>query len=302
MAKQKNKSKQTSLPKLVLLGLSGLAFLFAGLMYGNDIVLFNPKGQIAQNQAHLMEFSVAVMLAFAIPVLGMLYFFAWKYRESNSKVRNRSTKPHGKLFGMSLWVAPTIIVIILASVVLPATFNLDPRKKIEAQSKPLTIRVVALRWKWLFIYPEQNIATVNYVQLPVNVPVQFELTADEAPMNSFWIPHLGGQLYAMTGHQTELNLMADAPGDYQGQAAEINGPGFAGMKFTAHAASAADFDEWVKTARASQNQLTAEQYQKLLVPSENNPVILYSKTDTNLYKTILTKYNPPPDANVRGEQ
>ena len=151
--------------------------------------------------------------------------------------------------------------------------------------------MVALRWKWLFIYPEQGIATVNYVQVPTGTPVTFELTADDAPMSSFWIPNLGGMLYAMTGHVNHLNLLAETPGDYPGSSAEINGAGFAGMKFTARATSMADFEAWVRLVKPSSEVLNAAEYERLLEPSENNPAVVYASVDRDLYDKVLMKYN-----------
>ena len=147
-----------------------------------------------------------------------------------------------------------------------------------------------MRWKWVFIYPEQQIATVNFVNVPVGTPVTFELTADEAPMSSFWIPNLGGQLYSMTGHVNRLNLMAEEAGDYPGSSAEINGAGFAGMKFTARASQPKDFDAWVQRVKQSSDVLDAASYKSLVQPSENNPAVFYSAYDNDLYDTVVTKY------------
>jgi cytochrome o ubiquinol oxidase subunit 2 len=147
-----------------------------------------------------------------------------------------------------------------------------------------------MQWKWLFIYPEQNIATVNFVQIPEDTPVEFELTADEAPMSSFWIPNLGGMLYAMTGHNNRLHLIADTPGDYPGSSAEINGAGFAGMQFTARASSRGDFDQWLQKVKRSPAVLDGAEYAKLLKPSENNPAAFYSATEEGMYDKVLKKY------------
>ena len=181
-------------------------------------------------------------------------------------------------------------MLLLATVMWPAAHKLAPQKLINTGLKPLTIQVIAMRWKWLFIYPQQNIATVNFVQIPTNVPVQFELTADEVPMSSFWIPHLGGQLYAMTGHVNQLNLMADTTGDFAGSSAEINGAGFAGMKFTTRASSMKDFDQWVQNVKSTSGTLDSASYEKLLAPSENNAVTFYSKAGPDIYDTMLMKY------------
>lgn len=292
MTKSKNRSNQGTLLKWVAGSLAAVGVLLLVLTIGNDVVLYNPKGLIAQEQFRLMMFSTGVLLAIAIPVLSLLYGFAWKYRETNKKVSHKPQKPHGKFFAVSLWIVPIIILLILSSVVWPATHKLDPHKPLAATSnnRPLTIQVIALQWKWLFIYPEQDIATVNFVQIPEDTPVTFELTADEAPMNSFWIPHLGGQLYAMTGHSNPLNLMADTPGDYPGQAAEINGEGFAGMKFTARVSTDAAFKDWVRETKRNAGRLDADTYKMLVAPSGHNPVMVYSSVESNLYNKVLMKY------------
>jgi cytochrome o ubiquinol oxidase subunit II len=173
------------------------------------------------------------------------------------------------------------------------THRLVPQNQIASTAKPLTIEVVAQRWKWLFIYPEQNVATVNYVQLPSGTPVTFQLTADETPMSSFWIPNLGGMLYAMTGHVNRLNLLPTTLGDYPGSSAEINGAGFAGMKFTARVSTKDDFDNWVQGVKQQTAVLDTPEYQKLLQPSENNPAASYAAVESGLYDKVLMKYMGP---------
>lgn len=290
MTKYKNKPSKGKSIILVFSGLIGLGFLISKLLQGTDLKLFNSKGLVAQQEQNLMLVTVALLLAIAVPTLILLYAFAWKYRESNEKATYNPHARHSKFFVFSMWAIPSVFMFVLALIMIPATHKLEPKKTIAADAKPLTIQVVALRWKWLFIYPEQNIATVNYVQVPVGTPVQFDLTADETPMSSFWIPHLGGQLYAMTGHLNRLNLIADEPGDYPGSSAEINGAGFAGMKFTTRASSLEDFNQWVQNTKQSSSTLSAAEYQKLLSPSESNPSKFYSSAEADLYAKMLMKY------------
>ncbi|HSX46555.1 MAG TPA: COX aromatic rich motif-containing protein [Patescibacteria group bacterium] len=290
MTNHKNKHYQGNLGILVVVALLGIGFLITVFLHGTDITLFHPKGLIAIEQHRLMFLTVAIMLVIAVPTLGLLYFFAWKYRESNDRATYDSRTIGGKSFVFSIWAIPLVFFFVLASIMWSSTHKLAPQKTIASQTEPLTIQVVALRWKWLFIYPEQNIATVNFAEVPVDTPIQFELTADEAPMNSFWIPHLGGMLYAMTGHDNRLNLMADTAGDYQGSAAEISGAGFAGMKFTTRAGSQQDFDQWVQTVKQSSSTLDDGEYQNLLTPSENNPARFYATAEPELFSTVLAKY------------
>jgi cytochrome o ubiquinol oxidase subunit 2 len=290
MTKRHKKISPTTPILLTILGLASLGLLITVLLQGTDVALLSPKGFIATEQRRLMLFSVFVLLEIAIPTLTVFYFVAWKYRESNEKATYAPHARHGKSLVFGIWAVPCTFMLILASVMWPATHKLAPQKLIDNGAKPLTIQVIAMRWKWLFIYPEQKIATVNFVQIPTDTPVQFELTADETPMSSFWIPHLGGQLYAMTGHLNQLNLMADAPGDFAGSSAEINGAGFAGMKFTARASSMADFNAWVQEVGQSPAVLNSAEYEKLLVPSESNQAALYSKADPDIYANMLMKY------------
>ena len=275
---------------LLLLGLVGFGLFLRALLQDTNVAMFNPKGAIAEAQLDLLVVTTAIMLVIGVPTLFLLYFFAWKYRESNTKANRKHHRQHTKLFNASMWLIPTAFAIVLAMIMWPATHRLEPQKQIAADAKPLTIQVVAQRWKWLFIYPEQEIATVNYIQLPVNTPVTFELTADETPMSSFWIPNLGGMLYAMTGHVNKLNLVAQTPGEYPGSTAEINGAGFAGMKFIARVGSQNDFDGWVKGVKGRTAVLDSAEYAKLVQPSENNSPTSYAAVESGLYDTVLMKY------------
>jgi cytochrome o ubiquinol oxidase subunit 2 len=166
---------------------------------------------------------------------------------------------------------------------------LDPYKPLRSNVPAITIDVVALDWKWLFIYPEQGIASVNLVEFPENTPIHFYLTAD-APMNSFWVPQLAGQIMVMPGMTTQLNLAATQLGDFNGFSGNISGEGFAGMAFTARAVSLEDFDQWVSSVQASSTTLSQGMYSTLLLPSEYNAVAYYAPVDPNLFYSIQTKY------------
>jgi len=297
----KHKSSRNRYGLLIFLWVLGLGSLFTMLLYGTDIRLLNPRGVIADDQFKLIVFSTIVLLLIAVPTLFFLYFFAWKYRESNHKAAYEPDRRHGRFFIFSLWAIPCVFMVVLASVMWGSTHKLDPRKSIASGNKALKVQVIALRWKWLFVYPEQGIATINFVQAPVNTPVEFDLTADEAPMSSFWIPHWGGQLYAMTGHTNRLNLMPTTKEDSEGSSAEINGTGFAGMKFAARASSQEDFDNWVRHVKQSPDALDSTAYQQLLQPSENNKPQVYSAAEPNLYDTVLSKYMGPQQHHTEHE-
>jgi cytochrome o ubiquinol oxidase subunit 2 len=290
VAKHKNPSR-TLIISLAILGALSFSALLLFLARDINIALLSPKGLIASEQHRLFVTSTLIMLGFGVPVILTVYFFIWKYRESNPSVTYAPDTKGSKAFLTFAWGGPLVIVAILAYLMLPATQRLEPQRPIASDKEQLTVQVVALNWKWLFIYPEQDIATVNFVQIPVDTPVRFELTADEAPMNSFWIPNLGGMLYAMTGHVNPLHLMADTIGSYPGGAAEVNGRGLAGMRFTTYVSSKTDFDSWVKETKRSLVSLDDAEYQKLLAPSENNEPAFYASPTPGLYDTIVSKYS-----------
>jgi cytochrome o ubiquinol oxidase subunit 2 len=285
--KKMNRADKVALFSMFLLG---LGLLIAIIVSGNNIALLNPKGFIASEQRDLLVFGTAFILLGVIPAVALTFFTAWKFRASNNRAAYSPEAEHGKWFVLTMWMIPTVFMIVLGAVMWQATHSLEPRKPIASDSRRLTIQVVALRWKWLFIYPEQNVATVNYVQIPVDTPVEFQLTADEAPMSAFWVPNLGGMLYAMTGHVNRLNLIAGTPGDYPGQSAEINGAGFSEMKFSVKATSGAEFEGWLNTVKQSQLLLPKSEYEELAEPGEKHPVTYYSSVEQDLYNGIVMKY------------
>lgn len=261
------------------------------------MVLFTPAGLIAEGERNLMITNVSLMLVAAIPTFIALIIIAQKYKSSNTNTKYMPEWSFNVWQGIALWSIPTIILIIMGVNTWIVTHKLDPLKPINSTTPPLTIQVVALQWKWLFIYPQQNIATVNYIEFPAKTPIHFELTAN-APMNSFWIPKLSGQMYAMAGMSTQLNMIADQPGEYQGSAAELSGQGFAGMRFTAKATSQSDFEYWIQSVKRSPNSLSFEGYNQLALPSEDTPVTVYSSVDNNLYNKIILSFMAPSDGNI----
>jgi cytochrome o ubiquinol oxidase subunit 2 len=256
--------------------------------------VFDPQGPIALQERNLIILAVVLMLLIAIPMLILLYTFAWKYRAGNKKATYDPEHVGNAWKQLAWWAIPAVIIATLAVINWQSTHALDPYKPIVSSAPPLTIEVVALQWKWLFIYPAQGIATVNYIQFPVATPVHFVLTAD-APMSSFWIPQLGSQIYAMSAMQTQLDLEADATGTYAGKDTEINGAGYSGMTFLAKSTSQDDFSAWVASVQQSTSTypaLSMNAYNALSTPSENNPPAYYSSFDQNLFNAILMKYAP----------
>lgn len=257
-----------------------------------NIAVLNPAGTIAAQERNLMFFALALSLIVVVPVFSMAIIFAWRYRESNTKATYRPDWDRNIIAESIWWGIPTLLILILSVVAWRSSHTLDPYKPIASDKPALTIQVIALDWKWLFIYPKQRIATVNFVQFPNATPINFQITAD-APMNSFWIPQLGGQIYAMPGMTTELHLMADKYGVFNGSSANISGSGFSGMHFIAQSNSDTQFNQWVQSIRQSPIQLTNQTYEKLEKQSANNPITYYSLNSTNLFSSVINKYMVP---------
>ncbi len=269
--------------------------LFAWLLIflsSDGITVLDPKGLIALVEKNLLITATLLMMIVIIPVFIMLFAFAWRYRAGNTKAKYSPEWAHNTPLELVWWTIPIIIIAILGTITWNSTHALDPYKPLVSNVKPMTIQVVALDWKWLFIYPEQNIATVNVIAIPIDVPIRFEITAD-APMNSFWIPSLGGQIYAMAGMNTQLNLIANKVGDYPGASANFSGAGFSGMKFVTQARIQSEFDEWVIKVKESPNALTQEEYNRLAIASENNPATFYSTATGGLFESIMMKFMAP---------
>jgi cytochrome o ubiquinol oxidase subunit II len=253
----------------------------------------HPKGIIAQSILSLIATNYALMFIVIIPTFILLFVTIWKYRAKNAKAKNEPEHVLGPFGELILWIIPSIIIAVMVVITWKATHELDPYEPIKSEVETLTIQVVALNWKWLFIYPEQGIATLNFVQFPAGTPIHFELAADDSPMNSFWIPQLSGQIYSMTGMRTQLHVMADEPGIYSGRAAEINGEGYASMTFVAQSTTSSDFEDWVAAVKQSPLQLTDSIYDELVKPSLHDPVMLFSYVEKDLFNKIIMKYMHP---------
>lgn len=270
---------------IIVLALIIVISILATIISQGNVAILNPKGAIAIHERNLFVTAILLMLIVVIPIFILLAAFGWKYRASNKSAKYTPDWNHSKL-QIIWWAIPAMVILTLGILNWKSTHELDPYKPLVSSTKPITIQVVALRWKWLFIYPEQNVATVNYIQFPERTPINFELTAN-APMSSFWIPSLGGQMYAMNGMVTKLHLIADSKGNFAGSAAEINGAGFSGMKFRAVASSRTDFESWVNVVKKSPNSLTEDEYKVLEKPSENIPTTYYSTVQDGLYNVIV---------------
>lgn len=260
--------------------------------YGFGSAVLNPQGTIGLKERDLMYIAISLMLIVVIPVLLLLFAICVRYRAGNKEAKYTPDWDHDVLAECIWWGFPFLIIIFLSILTWKSSFELDPYRPLQSSVKPLRIQVVALQWKWLFIYPEQQVASVNFFQFPEKTPISFEITAD-APMNSFWIPELGGQIYAMPGMNTRLHLIADDIGNFRGSSANLSGEGFASMVFFARSSSHAEFNEWLHSVRESSHFLTKETYSILAQPSMFNPEVVYSLKDVNLFDQILMKYMIP---------
>lgn len=265
---------------------------------GNFDVL-NPEGEIARKQRDLILFTVGLSLLVVIPVFFMLGFFAWKFRESNPKKQKYTPNwSSSRLLEFIWWGIPILIIAILGVVTWISSHELDPYRKLESDKKALEVQVVALQWKWLFIYPDQKIASVNELHIPEKTPINFTITSD-APMNSFWIPSLGGQIYAMSGMSTKLHLIADSTGQYKGSSANISGTGFSDMNFKVISQTENDFNAWVSGVESSSHGLNQLSYDKLAEPAIHEKPQFFTLEKDNLYDTIVMKYMMPQTSETK---
>ncbi len=273
----------------------------AFLLTGCNAVLLNPSGDVAVQQRNLIYLATGLMLIVIIPVIIATIVFAWRYRASNASAKYDPEWHHSTKLELVIWSVPLMIIIALGSVTWVSTHLLDPyrpldrldaNRPIPAETRPLTVEVVALDWKWLFIYPEYGIATVNELAAPVDRPISFKITAS-AVMNSFFIPALAGQVYAMAGMQTMLHAVINKPGVYEGMSSNYSGAGFSGMNFKFHGLDTADFDKWVASNRATGDTLDRSTYIALERPSQDEPVHRFSKVDPDLYDAILNRCVEP---------
>ncbi len=273
----------------------------AALLTGCNTVLLNPSGDVAVQQGHLIVVSTLLMLLIIVPVILLTLYFAWRYRQSNSEAAYAPEWDHSIQLELVIWAAPLLIIIALGALTWISTHTLDPyrslkqidaQRTVPSQTQALTVEVVALDWKWLFVYPDQGIAVVNELAAPVDVPIRFRITASSV-MNSFFIPALAGQIYAMPGMETQLHAVINHPGAYEGFSANYSGAGFSGMHFKFRGMSATDFDRWVQTAKATGTELNRDGYLQLEQPSEREPVRRYATVAPGLYDAIVNRCVKP---------
>lgn len=276
---------------VVLVACTIIALVVLGylLTRGAHFDVLQPAGAVAKSEKSLMIFAFSIMMLVVIPVFTMLITFAWKYRAGNDKkVDYRPEWSEHKLLEAVWWGIPILIILILGTTAWITAHTLDPYRKLDSKAAPVNVQVVALEWKWLFIYPDLGVASVNELPVPVNAPIHFTISAD-APMSAFWVPALGTQIYAMSGMSSQLNLIADHTGTFPGYNTNINGEGYAKMKLNVYAKSDKDFLSWVASARKSPNMMDEQMLQKISQPGTMDETA-YMLMDENLYDKVIMKY------------
>ncbi len=268
---------------------------------GCNLVVMSPSGDIAMQQRDLIIVSTVLMLLIIVPVIFLTLLFAWRYRRSNTAATYDPEWHHSTRLEVVIWSAPLAIIIALGAITWISTHKLDPfrpldridaERAIPANTKPLTVEVVALDWKWLFFYPELGIATVNEMAAPVDVPISFRITSSSV-MNSFYVPALAGQIYAMPGMETRLHAVINQEGVFDGFSANYSGAGFSHMRFKFHGVNQQGFDQWVAQVREKGTALNRDTYLKLERPSEREPVRYFSTVDKDLFNAILNMCAAP---------
>jgi cytochrome o ubiquinol oxidase subunit 2 len=254
--------------------------------------IFDPQGLIAAAQRTILIDSIGIMLAIVLPTIAAILAFAFWFRESNTRATYRPDWAYSGRIELVVWSIPTLTIILLGGVAWIGSHQLDPAKPVEGTGAAVRIQVVSLDWKWLFIYPDQRVATVNSLTVPVGAPLQFQLTSSSV-MNVFFIPQLGSMIYTMNGMVTRLNLRADNEGTLQGLSAHFSGDGFPEMMFDVHVISPLEFPNWVAATAQSSNVLNEDSYKKLMQQSVEPGRPSYRLDDARLFDDIATQRIPP---------
>lgn len=260
------------------------------LLSGCGSALMDPKGAIGEGLKSLILTSFGLMLIVVIPVIIMTLVFGWHYRRTNLAAKYMPEWAHSNKIEVVVWLIPSVIILFLAILTWQTTHEYDPHKPIADEGKTMQIDVIALDWKWLFVYPEQGIATVNEVAFPVDTAVHFRVTSGSV-MNSFMIPRLGSQIYAMAGMNNDVYLIADEQGTYAGRSTNYSGAGFSEMLFDAHVTSQEGFQKWVNEVRESPDALTYPAgYKELAEPTIDHPVEYFSPAPSDLYDQLIASF------------
>jgi cytochrome o ubiquinol oxidase subunit 2 len=262
------------------------------LLAGCQAAVLDPRGIIGSADKTILIDSLAIMLAIVIPTIAATLAFAWWFRASNARATYLPNFEYSGQLELLVWSIPLLTIILLGGVAWIGSHDLDPAKPLPSETPPLEIEGVSLDWKWLFIYPNQQIASVNQLVVPAGVPLHFSLTSGSV-MTAFFIPQLGSMIYTMNGMRTQLNLRADEPGTFLGEASHFSGDGFSDMHFGVQAVSADQFATWVDTARSTGPTLDARSYTALARQSVITSPYTFRSVDTELFQHIVTHQLPP---------
>jgi cytochrome o ubiquinol oxidase subunit 2 len=250
--------------------------------------ILDPQGPVAAANSQILLNALVIMLVIVVPTALATFAFAWWFRASNTRAVYLPTWAYSGRLELIVWGIPLLVVLFLSGVTWIGSHDLDPARPLASEGKPVEVQVVSLDWKWLFIYPEQGVASINEMALPVGRPAHFSLTSATV-MNSFFVPQLGSMIATMNGMVTQLHLKADRPGDYYGQSAQFSGSGFSDMHFTLHALPAEGFDQWVAKARSSATRLDADAYLALARKSAASPPALFGAVEKDLFEKIAAR-------------
>ncbi|MET0429221.1 MAG: ubiquinol oxidase subunit II [Microvirga sp.] len=281
-------AKRQLLPALAVAGLSGL-------LSGCGMVVMNPSGDVAVQQRNLIVASTALMLLVIVPVIAMTFVFAWRYRASNTEAKYDPDWNHSTQLEVIIWTVPLLIIIALGAMTWISTHTLDPfrplgriapNQPVPADLRPLNVEVVALDWKWLFLYPDYGVASLNEMAAPANVPINFKITSSSV-YNTFYVPALAGMIYAMPGMETKLHAVMNKEGAFTGLSGMYSGSGFSRMNFVFRSLDRQGFDEWIAKAKAAGTPLDREAYLDLEKPSEGVPVRYFGTVENGLFDAAV---------------
>ncbi|WP_420134413.1 cytochrome ubiquinol oxidase subunit II [Rhodopseudomonas sp.] len=263
--------------------------------------IFDPKGPVAYGNSTILVDSVVIMLAIVLPTIIAILAFAFWFRDGNKRATYRPDFAYSGKIELVVWSIPLLTIMLLGGVTWIGAHKLDPATPVKGTGSPIRIQVVSLDWKWLFIYPDQRIATINSITVPVGASLQFELTSASV-MNAFFIPQLGSMIYTMNGMVTRLNLRADAEGNLQGLSSHFSGDGFPDMMFDVHVISPLAFPEWVQATAKSDRVLDADSYKQLFKQTTESGRPTYRLGDPLLFDAISTQKIPPQPGPVPSKE
>ncbi|TPG51438.1 ubiquinol oxidase subunit II [Rhodanobacter glycinis] len=256
-----------------------------------------PKGPVGAQEKQLLLEALIPMLMVVTPIIILTLWFAWWFRASNARAKYRPQWEYSGAIEFSIWMIPMLVILFLGSLAWVGAHQLDPYRPLASKQKPLVVQVVAMDWRWLFIYPEQGVASVNELAIPIDTPVAFKLTSATV-MNSFFIPSLGGQVYAMPGMQTQLQLQANEAGNYRGLSAQFSGDGFSDMHFQVLATDAAGFEAWVARTKSAATQLDATAYDRLVADHKVGEVTYYFPVSGDLFDHAIDHATERPESTL----